>query len=188
MMNMSRFSYFIFALISVLILGACAYEQNIPGLSARQSDSLLSELMREEGWRSCAYEDQLGNITIGYGTLLPLSKAEQDYLNLSSMPQCIHQDQGKWLLFHRASNAAEAFENIWQEFFAQGPEVQIALIDGAYQLGPQGLYSFKSSLPALALGHCESAIHGFQASKWDHQTPSRVNRLIHAIREDCTKR
>ena len=172
------------ALIALYLI-ACSYESSIPGLSVMQSNSLLSELMREEGWRSCVYEDQLGHATIGYGTLLPLSKIEQDFLDLPAMPECVGRDQGKWLLFHRASNAAESFEDIWQDFFAQGPEIQIALIDGAYQLGPQGLYNFRSSLPALAAGHCESAIHGFQASKWDHQTPSRVNRLIHAIREDC---
>lgn len=158
---------------------------DVAGLSSAQSAMLVNELSHFEGWRSCSYQDELGYPTIGYGTLLPLSEAEQDSLGLPPSPDCIDQTQGRWLLVHRVNGAAVAFEGQWSSFFAQGRHVQVALLDAAYQLGADGLLGFKAALPALAHGDCDAAVHGFEASKWDHETPARVDHLIHAIREDC---
>lgn len=169
--------------------GVASYSNSTPiaGLSEEETSTLVSDLAREEGWKPCQYDDTLGYHTIGYGSLLPLSDDEQRILSLPAMPSCINQRQGRELLAHRVNQAAVAFEGQFDAFNSLGPHIRIALVDSAYQLGAHGLLSFKGALTALSQGHCQAAIQGFEASKWAHQTPARVNHLTDAIKSDCAQ-
>ena len=162
-----------------------ASRPTVTGLSSSQTAELVSDLADDEGWRRCRYRDTLGHWTIGYGSKLPLSEAESERLGVERNPHCLTRGEARRLLIMRVSLAASSFESQWSAFTEQGRDVQIALLDATYQLGPAGLLGFRHALSALAAGHCQDAIAGFRASKWDHETPARVDRLVHAIEQDC---
>lgn len=186
-LNSSHFlSALIGASIVVISQGGTKTIDRIQGLSRPETETLIQDLSAEEGWRRCQYVDQLGNATIGYGSLLPLSHEEQSALSLPPSPECMTERQATILLTSRADKAAVAFEGHYDTFNSLGTHIRISLIDAAFQLGPSGLLGFRNALSALSRNQCQSAIHGFEASKWDHQTPRRVDKLIHSIQEDCT--
>ena len=116
-------------------------------IEARVADRLTVE----EGWRPDVYKDHLGKLTIGYGTLLPLTEKEREmlaYIGDRFVPvppdQALHlsKREGWALLMSRLKPIVEELEK-----FARSKGIEIAhlregaqeaLADVAYNIGVRG--------------------------------------------------
>ena len=149
-------------------------------------DALAHLLMREEGWRGMPYDDETGqpvpaprgNLTVGYGTMFPLT-----------------EEEGAWLLRHRMEREIAVLARELMTVSLDGPhivfdalprEAWIALGDMAYTLGGgEGVLDFHRMLCAVARGHWREAAAEVRASKWDrreaHNRAERVARRLEGL-------
>jgi lysozyme len=120
---------------------------------------LKEQIKKEEGFRGYQYDDHLGNPTIGYGTLLPLTEQEAELL-----------------LNHRlnifVSNVKSSLYNLNIK-----DEAWTILYHMAYQIGVGGLLKFKNMIKALENQDYKTASKEMLDSKWAIQTPNRAKRL-----------
>ena len=123
-------------------------------------DAKIKQIKLEEGFRSEVYKDQLGTLTIGYGT------------NLSNG---ITEKEGNFLLRERFFKDRDTFARLWPPYVKQPIEVRVQLADMSYQLGPVGASEFKATLRALEVCDYETAARHILASLWARQTPRRAN-------------
>ena len=114
-----------------------------------QSPPDLTALMADEGFRGNPYNDTRGFGTIGYGTKLPITKAE-----------------GELLLRHRLNAEVRCIAVGWPPWEGASERVREALSNAVYVLGCKGLLEFKQALGALARGQLEVAAADFRQSKW----------------------
>ena len=126
-------------------------------------DQLVKTLEQQEGFRSHPYKDTRGFLTIGYGT------------NLS---RGIDTQAGALLLRYTLTRKEEELARRWPPYLQQSPEVQAALLDAGYQLGITGLLGFHQMLNAVENGDWPEAVKQARLSHWDHETPSRVERVV----------
>jgi len=106
------------------------------------------------------------NLTIGYGTLLPLS-----------------QDEAEWLLKNRLKKTEqEIIDN--KPFFVELPEnVKEALLNMGYNLGVPKQMKFKRMWEALENEDYQKAADEMIDSKWYRQNTDRVKRLSKKLRQ-----
>ena len=106
------------------------------------------------------------NLTIGYGTLLPLSKKEAE-----------------WLLKNRLKKTEqEIIDN--KPFFVELPEnVKEALLNMGYNLGVPKQMKFKRMWEALENEDYQKAADEMIDSKWYRQNTDRVKRLAKKLRQ-----
>ena len=129
--------------------------------------ALAKDLVEQhEGRRHLAYEDHLGNVTVGVGRNLDgkgLSDNEIDILLMNDLIECFDDlSNFKWF--------ADATE-----------EQQAALIDWRFQLGGAGIRRFKNTMKYLDLGDYKQASIEMLNSVWANQTPSRAYEISHLI-------
>lgn len=127
---------------------------------------LTKELRRDEGVVPFAYEDHLGNLTIGVGRLIDkrkgggLSDAEIDFL---------------------LSNDIDRFEKQIIDalpWYSRLDDVrQRVLVNMAFNLGIAGLLGFKNTLAMIERGDYAGAAKGMLNSKWAGQVGERAKRL-----------
>ena len=133
--------------------------------SETEHQEVVGRLCIEEGFRGLPYDDHLGKATIGYGTLLPLTREE-----------------ARWLLKRR-------FNQQWAEFVElcrkndfplakQPPGVLKALADLVYNLGVPRLAKFRKMFAALRQGDRVMAAVELQDSRYYEQVTSRAERNI----------
>ena len=125
----------------------------------------MNQIVVDEGFRKCAYNDSLGYRTIGFGHLV---KPSEDFAT------CI--------------TAADAFDMLEDDFYyamdsvgrkypwASG-EVKLVLVNMTYQLGENGLSKFKNTLKALEAEDYRTAALEMLDSKWATITTNRSMRL-----------
>ena len=121
---------------------------------------LIEELKREEGFRPTVYKDHLGKDTIGYGTLMPLTEPECD-----------------WLLRNRLSVFIDSIDEKFKDIQLH-PTARDILYLMAYQMGLAGVMKFKKMIEALRVGNYYQASLEMSDSQWYRQTPKRASRLI----------
>lgn len=127
-------------------------------------DETIMEIKEDEGFRGQPYLDHLGNPTIGYGTLLPLSKAESVLL-----------------LRHRLLSKEN--ELMLVPVFRQANiEVRSILLNMAYQMGVKGVLKFKKMVKALEDHDYEEAAKEMLDSTWAAQTPKRAQSLANSMK------
>ena len=127
--------------------------------------ALVETVAAEEGFRGRPYDDTRGHATIGYGTLLPLSR-----------------DEARALLASRLAANGRELAHIWPPF-ADVPEAgQAALVDLAYVVGPHGALGFHRMLDALAAGQFARAADEVLDSRFAHEDPARAKRIAEALR------
>ena len=132
-----------------------------------------------EGYRSCVYNDSLGNPTVGYGHLVTSAD------NLS-VGDCISDAQGQELFnndYNQAAQEAVAFVggvNNWNQLTA---DRQTVLIDMAFNLGGTGLGSFTELQAAVLDGVNSGSSSAWEAasaeildSVYANQVPNRARR------------
>jgi len=127
---------------------------------------LKSQLLRDEGTESCAYQDSLGYWTIGVGRLIDarkgggLSNEEIDYLLDNDIK----------------AKTAEVLRALpWMPRLSE-PR-QAVLIGMAFQMGLKGLLQFKRALGSIEDGQYAEAAVEMLESKWGNQTPERAYRM-----------
>lgn len=116
-------------------------------------------LQEHEGFRGMPYEDSLGYLTIGYGTLLPLS-----------------EEEAQLLLRYRLNKVEESLECI--EFYHELPiEIREVLQNMCYNMGITGLLNFKKTLFYLEHRMFEKAGSEMLNSRWAEQVGNRAVEL-----------
>ena len=130
--------------------------------------SEISQLMMDEGFRKCVYQDSRKLNTIGFGHLiLPTDNFK-----------CITYRQAVELLRNDYDYAANSVDNSYP--WAYG-EVRLVLINMTYQMGQTGVSKFKKTLNNLRdEDYDESAIELLE-SRWAEQTSNRALRLAGRI-------
>ncbi len=130
--------------------------------------SEISQLMEDEGFRKCVYDDSRGLATIGFGHLmLPTDNYK-----------CITYRQAVTLLREDYDYAANSVDKRYP--WAYG-EVRLVLINMTYQMGQTGVSKFKKTLAHLqSEAHDEAAIEVLE-SRWAEQTKHRALRLAGRI-------
>ena len=128
-------------------------------------NELINSIKENEGFIGHEYNDSLGKPTIGYGTLLPLSKEE-----------------GALLLEHRLKAKIKELE-AKEPFFNKLPlNKQVIISEMCYQLGVNGVLKFRKMWLALKEFDYESAAIEMLDSRWAIQTPSRAKKLANLMK------
>jgi lysozyme len=127
---------------------------------------LKSQLLREEGAESCAYQDSLGYWTIGVGRLIDSRKGG----GLSS-------DEIDFLLENdiKTKTREVLLALPWVPRLSE-PR-QAVLIGMAFQMGIGGLLKFKRMLGSIEDGQYVEAAEEMVKSRWAMQTPKRAYRM-----------
>ena len=133
---------------------------------------LKEELRRDEGFRSHAYKDHLGFLTIGIGRLIDHRRGGG-----------ITEEEAEYLLQNDIQKVVAALDKKLPWFKNLSDARQRALINMAFQLGVEGLMAFKKTLRALEVGHYERAAIEVLDSKYYQQTPERAWRVAAMLRE-----
>ena len=119
----------------------------------------LKLLQKHEGYCGMPYRDGRGYLTIGYGTLLPLS-----------------EEEAQLLLQYRLKKAEKSLEKI--EFYYKLPiEIREVLQNMCYNLGITGLLKFKKTLFYLEHRMFKEASSEMLNSKWANQVGERAFQL-----------
>ena len=133
---------------------------------------LIKDLRRDEGVRYKPYKDTEGILTIGIGTNLDagLDDTEVDFL-----------------CRHRASKVLEQMGYRWPWMFTQLNEPRLRVMTNmAYNLGVDGLASFKNTLQALQDQRYDDAAKAILDSKYAKQVGKRAERIAYAIKNGVT--
>jgi lysozyme len=128
--------------------------------------TLFKRIKEHEGFMGMPYNDHLGNPTIGYGSLLPITEQEAELL-----------------LQHRlAKMIMELHAN--KPFILTLPEdKQDVLSEMAYQIGVPNLLRFVKMWEALDRRDYEKASIEMLDSKWANQTPQRAYSLAQIMKK-----
>ena len=138
------------------------------------TDILTAHLIREEGFRSHAYVDSLGFLTIGIGRLIDqrkdgsgLTREEAEYLLANDIKRVTAQLDVSLPWWDELSDVRRA-----------------VLVSMAFQMGVGGLLTFTNTLRHIRQGNYFEASVSMFDSKWARQTPNRAIRLAAAMRSD----
>lgn len=132
---------------------------------------LVSELKRDEGFVSHAYQDHLGFWTIGIGRLVDqrrgggISMAEAEYLLANDISRVWSSLRLSIPWFDRLTDTRKR-----------------ALVNMAFQLGVNGLLNFRRTLTHLEAGRYDAAAKEALNSNWARQTPARAKRISDMIK------
>lgn len=129
-------------------------------------DNLVVSIKEHEGFVDHVYQDHLGNDTLGYGTLMPISKLEATLLLRTRLYAMIEALKNKQPVFNRLPK-----------------DVQAILAEMAYQMGVNGLLKFKKTWKYLEDFEFEKAADEGLNSLWAKQTPNRANELMSRLRK-----
>jgi len=134
-------------------------------------DLLRKSIKTNEGFRSYAYRDSLGLLTIGYGRLCDpsrpgsgLTETEAEYL--------LNNDIAKVV-----ANLTKALPWITSLSDAR----QRVLYEMAFQLGVTGVTAFRQALKAMQAGDWQTAHDQMLDSRWAKQTPTRAQTLANQM-------
>lgn len=127
---------------------------------------MIEQLKQSEGFRSYAYQDSKGFLTIGYGRLIDRRRGGG-----------ISKDEAEYLLANDISKAIEALENSLPWWTQLNEPRRRVLVDMAFNLGIDGLLKFKHTLLAIKEGRYLDAKAGMLASAWAGQVGDRAQRL-----------
>ena len=127
---------------------------------------LKSQLLREEGAESCAYQDSLGFWTIGVGRLIDARKGGG-----------LSNDEIDFLLENdiKIKTREVLLALPWVPRLSE-PR-QAVLIGMAFQMGIGGLLKFKRTLGSVEDGHYAEAAAEMLDSAWAKQTFGRATRM-----------
>ena len=124
---------------------------------------LKEQLIRQEGLIKHAYTCPAGFLTIGVGRLIDKRRGGG-----------LSDDEVMYLLDNDIDRFTHALQS-QLDFFDELNETQKhALINMAFQLGVNGLLSFKNTLGLMRLGRYAEAHAEALKSRWAKQTPNRA--------------
>ena len=131
---------------------------------------LMPQLREHEGYRGMPYEDSLGKPTIGVGCLLPIT-----------------EDESMLLAACRANDARKRLRKALrvQGIVGLPDEVNLALLNMAFQLGVPRFLGFKRMLAAIMDRRWNDAADEALDSKWAKQTPVRAQHVAEVLRRQA---
>jgi len=130
---------------------------------------LTDQLKRHEGFRSRPYKCPGGAITIGFGRNLDargISKVEAEQLLENDIQSCLND-------LHKA------FPDLMSSL---SPNRQMVLINMCFNLGIDGLLTFRNTLKHIRLGDFQQASIEMLKSKWATQVGKRATELSEMMR------
>ena len=133
-------------------------------------DGIIETLKSEEGFRSHAYRDSLGNLTIAHGRCI------QDGVGLG-----VTEDEAEVLLENDVLRSIDECRR-WPWFDTLPPPKQSVLIQLCFQLGYSNLSGFDRMLSALSKGDMDTAADELLDSRFARQVPARAERLACQLR------
>ena len=134
-------------------------------------ESITSQLKRDEGFRSSAYQDTEGFWTIGYGRLIDGRKNAG-----------ISIDEGEFLLSNDIGKRLFQLDNFIPWWSDLDHVRQHVLINMCFNLGIHGLLGFKNTLAKIKEGKYAEAAENMLKSRWAEQVPTRAFRLSEMMR------
>jgi len=125
-------------------------------------NSIIDDIIFDEGFESKPYHDTIGVLTIGYGT---------------NIEQGITRPMAKAML--RVDIESKIAELVNEKpFIIEMPmEKQRVVFNMVYQLGVSGVLKFKKMWLAIENKDYDMAAKEMLDSKWQKQTPNRAERL-----------
>lgn len=131
-------------------------------------EDFIERLKQDEGFRSETYEDSVGVLTIGYGT---------------NLEQGITKEQAECLLRTEVEKKSRRVKDALPELWETLSETRKAvLVNMAFNLGTEGMLSFKAMLKAVRAGNFDTAADEMLDSKWHEQVGRRAERLAKQMR------
>lgn len=134
------------------------------------TETLIQRLKRHEGYRLKPYLDTTGNYTIGYGHKLTDDQAQEYANGISEIDaeQLLDADINK-------ARVALAQDLPWALDLPRFR--QDILTELVFQLGVNGLLTFKNLLYCARCGDQDGVAHAMLDSLWHKQTPARCEEL-----------
>lgn len=130
--------------------------------------SELAQIVEDEGYKKCIYDDSRGLKTIGFGHLmLPTDTFK-----------CISSTDAVRLLRADYTYAENSVDTRYPWSYG---ETRLILINMTYQMGASGVSKFKLSLKCLEVKDYDCAASELLDSRWATQTPYRASRLAGRI-------
>ena len=136
---------------------------------AQIADSEIAQIVADEGYKRCVYNDSRAFPTIGFGHLV---------LPTDDFDGCISPEEAVRLLREDYHYASKSVDDRYS--WASG-EVRLVLINMTYQMGSTGVSKFKKTLEHLQDEAYDNAASELLTSNWAKQTPSRASRLAGRI-------
>ena len=138
-------------------------------LRAGERDEVLDQLKQDEGWRGNPYTDTLGNLTIGYGTKLPLS-----------------HEQGALLLDHEVDESIARVErklrSLSKEPSLVPAGVVMVFVNMDFQMRDRFLEGFPLMWKAVARECWYEVARQILRSRYAKETPERAERNAAMVR------
>lgn len=131
----------------------------------------LDIITEDEGFVRHVYKDSEGYWTIGHGILVDERRGGG-----------IHLEESLYIVEKRLYNLSTHIEHYWPWVKDLSPPRQSALLQMAYNLGFNGLRSFKRMLFAMECEEYNLAAVESLDSKWAKQVGSRADRIANLIR------
>ena len=132
------------------------------------TERLVEEIKQDEGFRGKPYLDTRNMPTIGYGTLLPITKEGGELLL-------------RLRLKEKEQRLVRRLAEIGIDLLKQPEEVKSALLNMAYQMGVGDVMEFKRTLMAVKAGDYKTAQAEMLDSDWARQTPNRAERVANLM-------
>ena len=130
--------------------------------------ALHDQIIDHEGLRLKPYRCTAGKLTIGIGR------------NLDD--KGINEDEARFMMANDLAECAADLESIFPGQFQKLPEnIQMALMDMRFQLGPGGFRGFQKMIRAVRRNNLPEMIRQMKDSRWYQQVPNRANDLIRMI-------
>lgn len=135
-------------------------------------DHLLESVKQHEGFRSKAYRDSVGVLTIGYGTNL-------EVLELT-------ENEASYFLLKKLDEAAKSVAG-WPWASRLNPARRDAVIEMVYNLGAEfgdgdGLKDWPKFVHQMEYGQFDQAADNMLSTKWSKQVGPRAARLAMQVR------
>lgn len=141
-------------------------------MATNLEDQLTRQLRGDEAVRPQVYQDSLGYWTIGVGRLVDSRKPgcglRDNEINLMLANDIADREEHLAVVLPWTMNLDEARRG--------------ALINMSFQLGIDGLLTFKNSLALIQSGNYDQAYSNLMMSKWATQTPERAKRVATQIK------
>lgn len=145
--------------------------------------AFIARLKLSEGWRSHAYIDTRGNITIGYGHNLGRLNLPPgfEYDGLLRPVNGITQEIGTALLVGDAMDAIERLRKVCPWWEGLDDIRQQVLADMAFNLGVPGLLKWPVFLSQVERREFKAAAMNMLGTPWRRQVGERAVRLAYMM-------
>ena len=142
-----------------------------------------------EGTRSKVYHDSRGKKTVGVGFNLNQPGAAKlmrdmgiNYTAVKTGQKRLSPEEIEVLFTRKVQDAMAAGRRIVNNFDEQPKDVQLAVTDLIYNMGPTGFSNFDETVTALEKGDYGKAASNLQRSSWYRQVGGRAEKVLGLIR------